>query len=138
MATIFRVKTTHPAEIPADRTCIFDDHSPVPEVGLDQAMELFRTQNVTTGPNLLYDESFATSWFEYVEANGQRHQVWIDDSRAVHAKAEWAQQTGLHGVVFWTIDTIYNSQSGQSTLESRAVWQSLANLSSSAKIADST
>ena len=83
-------------------------HRPGPW-GLDQAMELFRTQNVTTGPNLLYDESFATSWFEYVEPNGQRHQVWIDDSRAVNAKADWAQKTGMHGVVFWTIDTIYNS-----------------------------
>jgi hypothetical protein len=128
----FACQNPAPPEFPRDHTCRFDDHSPVPVVGLDQAMQLFQTRNVTSGPTLRYDQTFATSWFEYVAGDAQtRHQVWIDDSRSVQAKTEWALQKGLHGVTFWTLDTLYSSQQGADTPEAQAVWRALANVSSS-------
>ena len=46
----------------------------------------------------------------------------FDDHRSVQAKTQYAVDTGLHGTVFWTGDSVYSSVDGVDTPEARAMW----------------
>jgi hypothetical protein len=90
--------------------------------GFSDIMATFRTANVTSGPEVLYDRAMAAAWFEYSDGNRTRHQVWFDDWRSVRDKSAWAFGSGMQGVNFWTGDTLYGPD-GADNAYARQFWQ---------------
>ena len=92
----FRCTNPQPAGFPANNTCAIPQPPHYPFVTFSQAMQLFRGENVTTGPAVLYDEAKAAAWFDFTNASsGERHQVWFDDHRSVAEKAAWVWKSGF-------------------------------------------
>ena len=61
---------------PANNTCKIAQPPRYPFVTFSQAMRLFNTENVTSGPEILFDVPKAAAWFDFTNASsGNRHQV---------------------------------------------------------------
>ncbi|OJD33421.1 glycoside hydrolase family 18 protein [Diplodia corticola] len=63
-----------------------------------EIMDLINQQH----PQIIHDEAAAIKWAQY----GQNDEEWVsfDDSDTLNAKVEWANSTGLGGVMIWSID----------------------------------
>ena len=63
------------------------------------------------------------------KTDNSRHQVWLEDPRSVHAKAQFAFDAGLHGVAFWRGNEVYGINlksepvNGTDSADARAMWQ---------------
>ena len=64
-----------------------------------QALELAWQYNAA----IEYDEAAQSPYFNYVDNEGNVHEVWFEDVRSWQAKFALAAQKGLRGVTFWTV-----------------------------------
>ena len=110
--------------------CVINDTFPMTDHFV--CVQLYHTETVTSGPDIGFDPVKGSAWFEYKNSTtGKRHQVWFEDPRAVHAKAQFAFDTGIHGVAFWRGNEIYgvnnaSDREGADSADARAMWQAAA------------
>ena len=92
-------------------------------------MQLYKSQNITSGPGMGFDPVKGGAFFEYKnKSTGQRHQVSLEDPRSVHAKAQFAFGAGLHGVAFWRGNELYGLNvatdiNGSDSPHAQALWR---------------
>lgn len=65
-----------------------------------QAIDLARTYRQA----IRYDEQAQSPWFQYVDEEGQTHEVWFEDARSILAKLELAQEKQLFGINYWNLN----------------------------------
>ena len=71
-----------------------------------------------------WNETFASPWFNYVDARQAVHQVWADDVESLGYKYRLARSMGLRGVGMWTADFLDYSTPSSSNV-TRAMWTAL-------------
>lgn len=54
-----------------------------------------------------YNTTAQSPFFRYVNAQGQRHEVWFEDARSAQAKFELAKQYKLRGISYWALGYPY-------------------------------
>lgn len=52
---------------------------------------------------IMYDETAQSPFFNYMDENGQAHEVWFEDARSVQVKYDTAKAYGLRGVSYWVL-----------------------------------
>lgn len=63
------------------------------------AEELARKYNT----EILFDENTLTPMFKYTDEQGNKHEVWFENSRSIVAKIRLAWQNGIAGVALWRL-----------------------------------
>lgn len=64
-----------------------------------EAVDLARRYNA----EIKFDPVAMTPFFDYRSEDGQRHEVWFEDSRSIEAKLNLATRDNLRGVSIWNI-----------------------------------
>ncbi|MCG8502718.1 MAG: glycosyl hydrolase family 18 protein [Firmicutes bacterium] len=54
-----------------------------------------------------YDNASQAPYFNYYDAEGKEHVVWFEDARSIDTKLRTANQYGLGGVSYWTINSYF-------------------------------
>ncbi len=54
-----------------------------------------------------YDRRAEAPWFQYTDAEGQRHVVWFEDARSVRARLRLVEEYDLAGISIWTADRLW-------------------------------
>lgn len=87
--------------------------------------ELLRRKAASGQPvAMLWDDKQASSYFDYRDGNGTRHQVWLQDPRSIRARVQQivvARQ--LRGAGAFLGDFVDNGDSGGG--KAKAIWQAL-------------
>ncbi len=65
---------------------------------------------------IIFDEETQTPMFSYTDAQGNRHEVWFEDTRSLRAKIDLAWRLGISGVALWRLG-----------MEDPGIWNMLAN-----------
>ena len=52
---------------------------------------------------IIFDEETQTPMYSYVDEQGQRHEVWFEDSRSIQAKVQKAWDLGIKGIALWRL-----------------------------------
>ena len=65
-------------------------------------MDLLRRNATRSGRQ--WSAAASSPFFDYVAADGSRHQVWYEDGESLSLKYEVAVGHGLRGVGFWPAD----------------------------------
>lgn len=52
---------------------------------------------------IMYNETFQSPYFNYVDETGQAHEVWFEDARSVQVKYDTVKSYGLRGVSYWVL-----------------------------------
>ena len=121
-----------PARFPRNGTaprCSLRQPPSFPMVDFADTMKIWKTGNVSSGDTMGFDATMGAAWFEFHnETTGERHQVWQEDPRSVHAKSQFAFQSGLGGVAFWRGNEVFGQNrhtdpDGVDSPEARAMWQ---------------
>eukprot|EP01052_Picozoa_sp_SAG31_P022289 SAG31_NODE_1766_length_7315_cov_2.439302_3_plen_573_part_00 len=121
---------------PTNRTCLLKQPAVFPMVGFGEVMQLFSTEHVTSGPEILYDATMAAAWFEYEGPNNTRHQVIFDDHRSIRDKSAWAfNQLGVSGISLWTGDALYGP-TGADSQTIKKLWKAAKPNSATNQIAN--
>lgn len=89
------------------------DGPPADNLVYEQAMELTQRENATSG----FSEDDQTPWIRYTDENGDKHEVWYENSLSLEKKLELALDYGIGGFSAWRI--------GQEDPDS---WRVIANL----------
>ncbi|MFD1018619.1 LysM peptidoglycan-binding domain-containing protein [Thalassobacillus hwangdonensis] len=55
------------------------------------------------GVNIQYDETYQSPYFNYVDENGQEHEVWFEDARSMQAKYDTIKDYRLRGGSYWVL-----------------------------------
>ncbi|RHW36183.1 LysM peptidoglycan-binding domain-containing protein [Lysinibacillus yapensis] len=55
------------------------------------------------GVEIQYDETAQSPYFQYVDEQGTRHEVWFEDARSAQAKFDLAKQYNLRGISYWVL-----------------------------------
>lgn len=64
-----------------------------------KAIALARKENVA----IEYDQEAQAPFFNYYDAEGNRHIVWFEDARSIQAKFDLIKELGLHGIAYWKL-----------------------------------
>ena len=59
------------------------------------------------GASIQYNEKSQSPFFTYYDGEGKKHEVWFEDARSIEAKLRVANQYGLGGVSYWTINRYF-------------------------------
>ena len=65
--------------------------------------------------SITFDQDTLTPMFSYTDEQGNRHEVWFENSRSIIAKLKLAWQQGMSGVALWRLG-----------MEDPGVWPSIA------------
>jgi spore germination protein len=68
-----------------------------------EAVNIARTNNVA----IQYDEKDDAPFFQYVDQQGNTHEVWFEDLLSMDAKYQLVKQYGLRGVSYWNLGFRY-------------------------------
>ena len=55
------------------------------------------------GSQIIFDEKTQTPMFSYTAENGNKHEVWFEDSRSIKSKIDLAYSLKTDGVAFWRL-----------------------------------
>ncbi len=55
------------------------------------------------GSQIIFDEKTQTPMFSYTAENGNKHEVWFEDSRSIKSKIDLAYSMKTDGVAFWRL-----------------------------------
>ena len=55
------------------------------------------------GVTILYDEKAQAPHFQYVDPQGNKHEVWFEDARSIQAKFNVIKQKNLRGISYWKL-----------------------------------
>lgn len=98
-------------EIPADKillgqnlygyewTLPFEPGTQARALSPQQAIALAREQGVA----IEYDDTAQAPFFNYVDANGNEHEVWFEDARSIQAKFDLIKELDLLGISYWKL-----------------------------------
>lgn len=64
-----------------------------------QAVDRAKKYNAT----IVYDEDSVTPKYDYVDENGDNHEVWYEDARSIKAKIRVAWAYGIKGIALWRL-----------------------------------
>lgn len=64
-----------------------------------QAIQLALDENVA----ISYDYRAQAPFFNYVDAEGNTHEVWFEDARSIQAKFNLIRELGLRGISYWKL-----------------------------------
>lgn len=64
-----------------------------------QAIELAKKENV----EIKYDYTAQAPYFEYIDDEGKKHEVWFEDARSIQAKFDLIKKYGLRGISYWKL-----------------------------------
>lgn len=56
----------------------------------------------TYGAAIQYNELYQAPYYNYVDAQGNRHQVWFEDARSYQAKLDTVKSYRLRGISYWS------------------------------------
>lgn len=68
-------------------------------LNFDSVLTLARETNAVIN----YDEKTLSSYFEYVDINGNQHIVWFKDARSIDSSIKILLSYGINGIGFWNI-----------------------------------
>ena len=74
----------------------------------------------------VWNASLQSPYFDYVAADGRKHQVWYDDPQSLTLKYQFARSIGMKGLAFWNVDTLDYSGSPASKALTDAMWEALS------------
>ncbi len=77
----------------------WDDKNNARPVRVPDALQLSRT----AGVEVQWDEASAEARFEYTDASGGRHNLWLQTNDALVARASLADRYGLRGLAIWSM-----------------------------------
>lgn len=81
-------------------------------VTYDMAMNLANRYN----KEVIFDEETQTPMFAYVDAQGNRHEVWFENAQSIYAKIKLAWDLGIKGIALWRLG-----------MEDESMWAMLRN-----------
>ena len=55
------------------------------------------------GVSIEYDETAQTPHFQYVNSQGQQHEIWFEDARSIQAKLRLLEEYSLSGAGYWNL-----------------------------------
>lgn len=61
----------------------------------------------SVGAYIQFDPKSKSPNFKYYDENGVQHEVWFEDARSIEAKLLLANEYGLGGVSYWTINSFF-------------------------------
>lgn len=64
-----------------------------------QAIQLAADKNAA----IFYDYQAQAPFFNYVDDEGNRHEVWFEDARSIQAKFNLIKELGLRGISYWKL-----------------------------------
>jgi spore germination protein len=67
------------------------------------AVELARR----VGARIFFDSKAQAPYFHYYSSDAKEHEVWFEDARSINAKLRLADNYGLGGVSYWTINSFF-------------------------------
>ncbi|SEO39564.1 spore germination protein [Amphibacillus marinus] len=53
--------------------------------------------------SILFDSTAQAPYFQYVDAEGNTHEVWFEDARSIQAKFNLIKEKGLRGISYWKL-----------------------------------
>lgn len=65
-----------------------------------QAIQIAMDNNVA----ISYDFRAQAPFFNYTDAEGNRHIVWFEDARSIQAKIDLLKRLGIRGISFWKLN----------------------------------
>ncbi len=68
------------------------------------------------GSTILFDMRYQTPYFDYTDDQGQKHQVWFENTDSIREKIRTAWNMGINGVALWRLG-----------MEDENIWTMLAN-----------
>ena len=63
----------------------------------------------TVGAPIRFSESAQSPYFNFVDSEGRRHEVWFEDARSLQAKYRLVSEYGLGGVSFWNLNRLFRT-----------------------------
>ncbi|GIN64561.1 spore germination protein YaaH [Robertmurraya siralis] len=82
-----------------DWTLPFVQGSIARAVSPQQAIELAAEHNVS----IQFDSEAQAPFFQYVDEEGRRHEVWFEDARSIQAKFDLIKELNLRGMSYWKL-----------------------------------
>ncbi|MFE8704191.1 glycoside hydrolase family 18 protein [Cytobacillus sp. FJAT-54145] len=82
-----------------DWTLPFVQGSIAKAVSPQQAIQIAAQNNVS----IQYDTKAQAPFFNYVDAEGKRHEVWFEDARSIQAKFDLIKELNLRGMSYWKL-----------------------------------
>lgn len=82
-----------------DWTLPFVQGSIARAVSPQQAIQLAAEHNVA----IQFDEEAQAPFFNYVDEQGRRHEVWFEDARSIQAKFDLIKELNLRGMSYWKL-----------------------------------
>lgn len=64
-----------------------------------QAIQLAREHNQA----ISYDQTAQAPFFQYVDSEGNQHEVWFEDARSIQAKFDLIKEKELRGISYWKL-----------------------------------
>lgn len=68
-------------------------------VSPQQAIQLARETNQA----ISYQTTAQAPYFNYVDSDGNQHEVWFEDARSIQAKFDLIKEKGLRGISYWKL-----------------------------------
>lgn len=82
-----------------DWTLPFVQGSVARAISPQQAIQLAAQNNVA----IQYDQRAQAPFFNYVDQEGRRHEVWFEDARSIQAKFDLMKELNLRGMSYWKL-----------------------------------
>lgn len=82
-----------------DWTLPFVQGSVAKAVSPQEAIQLAANNNVP----IQYDTNAQAPFFNYVDGEGRRHEVWFEDARSIQAKFDLIKELNLRGMSYWKL-----------------------------------
>lgn len=82
-----------------DWTLPFVEGTTARAISPQQAIRLARENNVS----IQFDETAQAPYFNYVDEEGNRHEVWFEDARSIQAKFDLIKRKNLRGISYWKL-----------------------------------
>ncbi|KAE8609396.1 hypothetical protein XENTR_v10011801 [Xenopus tropicalis] len=73
----------------------------------------------------LWDDFQKSPFFNYLDTQGNIHQVWYDDPESISLKAAYVPKRSLRGIGMWNADTLDYSSDPVSKKQTKMMWQAL-------------
>lgn len=82
-----------------DWTLPFVEGSLARAISPQEAIQLAAENNVA----IQYDTRAQAPFFNYVDGEGRRHEVWFEDARSIQAKFDLVKELNLRGMSYWKL-----------------------------------
>lgn len=82
-----------------DWTLPFVEGSFARAISPQEAIRLAREHNVS----IQFDEVAQAPYFNYVDTEGRKHEVWFEDARSIQSKFDLIERKNLRGISYWKL-----------------------------------